>query len=504
MLVNDPRLNVNSMDRAGYTALEYAALSGFIPELRLLLNHNADANTQDDQGGRPIQRAIDYGETEAVKLLLEHNVQYDFRDLFGRTIIHAAACNNQFRTLRVILERCKGLDINAQGSRSGETALHDAARSGFVRTVQVLLEYGALTTIENYAGRTPAKSAKDAGKKAVLELLQVARKKEEDEGRIRPVHKADTFSINSEIPLWMAVQQHSSDNLRERIARTSVAEINQISPDSGDTALHLAVTKNRPDVVGMLLDAGADPDILDTFDRTALILGCQNGNIAAVRRLVEHGADLNIAIFRDEPAWEIAFKANWISITTYLLAQPSCEIKSNTSTLFTCLAWAAYAGDLGAARRLVEAGAPVHLKNSEGKTVSQIAKEYEHEDLERYLVVEADRQRSLPSPPPPLAVQPPLAVRKEDVKAELDVEAKTVPQIKAEMLSEKKLVHETTAVDRFPEGAKQSGGGGGLETTQLEIQRRNERINTDLANNPIILGILGLVLLVTLYKVWLG
>lgn len=391
LLLKHPRIEVDHQDRAGYTALIYAACWGFVGVVEALLDGGADPEIEDDQGGRAIQRAIDDNEYAVVKLLLQRNVEYNFRDTLGRTLLHSAACNDRTSIIRLLLQTCKDLDINAQGN-AGETALHDSVRINSIETTKALLEFGARTDIPNKAGRTPVRLAKDAGHTRILEVLQKAR-----ENEVRPVHKADTFKVDSEIPLWMAVQNDDLDSLRERIQRASLDELNQFSPDSNDTSLHLACQHVRPEVVQMLLEAGAFVDPLDTFSRTPLVVACQWGDLEIVKLLVSHGADLNSSVFRDQPPWDLALSANYPSIALFLIAQGAYLDPSN-DRLHQALQWAAVRGDLEAAKRLVKAGASVQLKSADGFTPIQTAKHYEKHDVEQYLFEEAARQRSSSSP----------------------------------------------------------------------------------------------------------
>ena len=58
------------------------------------------------------------------------------------------------------------------------------------------------------------------------------------------------------------------------------------------TALHFAVNGPHEDVVALLLDRGADPNIRDEGDDVyALHFAAEKGGLAVVRLLVEHGAD---------------------------------------------------------------------------------------------------------------------------------------------------------------------------------------------------------------------
>jgi ankyrin repeat protein len=400
LLLQHPSINKDFRDRADYTPIHYAAMSGNIASLEALLKAGADPNSMDDQGGRPLQRAIDYGEFDAVRILLQYKVDWDFTDVLGRTIFHAAAINDQAQILMLLLQTCKDMDIDVQGN-GGETALHDAARGGYLTTVRVLLDHGARTDVHNKAGRSPVREAKDAGQTDVLEVLQAAREKEialEQQRNSHYIRRADTFASQTETSLVPAVLQEDIGTLRVRIARCDPEELNEDTADFKDTALHAACGHRKADIVNMILEAGAFVDPLDVFNRTPLILACQRGDPDIVSALVQHGADVNYNKFNGLAPWEIASTECGYKAAVFLLAQPQTHIDRTSSRINNALGWAAALGDINACKRLVEAGAPLDIKNAEGMTPVQIAKSWDQEEVEKFLFEESLKHRASSSP----------------------------------------------------------------------------------------------------------
>jgi len=502
MLLKHPKIDVNHQDRAGYTTLIYAASEGFVGVVEALLDGGADPEIEDDQGGRAIQRAIDGDEYAVVKLLLQRNVEYNFRDTFGRTLLHSAACNGRTGIIRLLLQTCQDLDINAQGN-AGETALHDSVRLDYLETTKALLEFGARTDIPNNAGRTPVRSAKDAGQTHILEVLQKAR-----ENEVRPVHKVDTFKVDSEIPIWMAVQRDDLDSLRERIPRASIDELNQLSPDSNETSLHHACHKVGPEVVQMLLEAGAFVDPLDAFSRTPLVVACQWGDLETVKLLVSHGADLNSSIFRDQAPWEIALSDS-PSVALYLIAQ-GANLDPGSDWLHWALEWAAIRGNLEAARRLVEAGASVQLKNVDGLTPIQLAKNYNQNEVEQYLFEEATRQRSSSSlsllqkeSPPTREVEkspdaekqkmPPLNVKPEELL--VDEKSQKIPPVEEPEDNPTGLVKATEPMEKPPVN---------LQPLVSPSREHGHLRQLLLSRNYLFLSVTLAILFATIYGNWIG
>ena len=72
--------------------------------------------------------------------------------------------------------------------------------------------------------------------------------------------------------------------------------VNFTHPTVGSTALHMAlVTEDLPEVVRLLLEAGADVDAKENVEgreRTPLLQAAQAGHVKAAKVLVKHGADL--------------------------------------------------------------------------------------------------------------------------------------------------------------------------------------------------------------------
>lgn len=502
MLLKHPKIDVSHQDRAGYTILIHAASKGFVGVVEALLDGGADPEIEDDQGGRAIQRAIDYDKYAVVKLLLQRSVEYNFRDTFGRTLLHSAACNGRTSIVRLLLQTCQDLNINAQGN-AGETALHDSVRRDYLETTKALLEFGARTDVPNNAGRTPVRSAKDAGQTRILEVLQKAR-----ENEVRPVHKVDTFKVDSEIPIWMAVQRDDLDSLRERIPRASIDELNQLSPDSNETSLHLACHKVRPEVVRMLLEVGAFVDPLDTFSRTPLVVACQRGDLETVKLLVSHGADLNPSIFRNQAPWEIALSDS-PSVALYLIAQ-GANLDPGSGRLRWALEWAAIRGNLEAARRLVEAGASVQLKNVDGLTPIQLANNNNQNEVEQYLFEEATRQRSSSSlsllqkeSPPPRGVEkspdaekqemPPLNVKPEELV--VDERSREIPPVEEPEDNPTGLVKAMEPMEKPPVN---------LQPLVSPSREHGHLRQLLLSRNYLFLSVTLFILFATIYGNWIG
>jgi ankyrin repeat protein len=80
--------NINEIDNYGHTPLQYAAESGCLEIVKLLLKHGASIN----DGGRGTGTALHYASRnnhlEIVRELIKQGADVNDRDIFGRTPLH--------------------------------------------------------------------------------------------------------------------------------------------------------------------------------------------------------------------------------------------------------------------------------------------------------------------------------------------------------------------------------------------------------------------------------
>ena len=71
-------------------------------------------------------------------------------------------------------------------------------------------------------------------------------------------------------------------------------------PDTGETALHVAVSLNHEDVVQQLLELGSSISVQDKAGLTAVMTACQYGHLQALEKLgtrgISTGGILGVAV----------------------------------------------------------------------------------------------------------------------------------------------------------------------------------------------------------------
>ena len=144
-----------------------------------------------------------------------------------------------------------------------------------------------------------------------------------------------------------------------------------------------ALEDENPDIVELLLEAGADVNAKNGDSFTALMLAIYNYNIESVRLLLEAKADTNAQQVRmsDEPggttALMIAVSQSSEEMVNMLL-EAGAEVNISRGDGWTALMAAAEAGDELNAQTLLVYGADINAKDEGGQSALQKAAQNGH------------------------------------------------------------------------------------------------------------------------------
>ena len=150
--------DVNVQDNNGATPLHVSAEVGTVKVARVLLEYGANVGAEDKKGRTPLHETagdqtygVDYGRVEVARVLLEHGANVAARDSKGKTPMHDAVDYERVEVVRVLLEH--GANIGAEDNE-GKTPLHLAANYRSVEVIRVLLGHGADVGADDNEGKT--------------------------------------------------------------------------------------------------------------------------------------------------------------------------------------------------------------------------------------------------------------------------------------------------------------------------------------------------------------
>lgn len=132
----------------------------------------------------------------------------------------------------------------------------------------------------------------------------------------------------------------------------------------GKTVMHLAYMLKNSEIIDILLKSGAK-DLDPTQKLIAVVQG--NGDTKRIQELINAGADVNVKDSRNTPLLHSAVE-NENFETVKLLIEASIDINSKDNMNLTALIYALISKQTDIAKYLIEYGADVNIKDDEGKT----------------------------------------------------------------------------------------------------------------------------------------
>ena len=338
-----PANDVNAAEPDGTTALHWAVRADDQDVVQLLLRAGARPNVANRYGVTPISLAAGNANASLVEMLLAAGADANTSLPQGETVLMTAARTGSPQAVTALLDH--GAKVDAKDDRLGETALMWAAAHNHPEVIRLLIAHGAPVDSRS----TPLEYAKDRfGLEGVLTILP----------------------RGNWTPLMYAAREGAVE--ATRALAEAGADLNLTDPEQ-TSALLRAIVNVHYDVAGVLVEHGADPNLADSANMAALYAVAEMETIGEI-----YG----------RPARQFTDKLDGVALVKLLLAhgaKPNTQLRTSTiqknhtpgegslGNGATPLMRAAKGGDYRIMQALLEAGADPTIRQNNGATALMIA-----------------------------------------------------------------------------------------------------------------------------------
>lgn len=334
------------------TALHFATYLGHDHLIANLVELSADPQGADDYGYTALCRAAENSDLETVRALLNAGADPEGgerRAFLGMVPIHFAAIGGNAEVVRTLMEAGAEIDYTTNASMGyGYNTLGFAIHHGNLEVVRLLLDNGADPNALGETTVVPIDLANERGWTAIATLLgeygglsgAEANNAYVDEELAAGTPPDDLFceaaGLDSHSLIEVLTERGYSPpssafgcavsgEMAERLLELGADPNGQTS--SG-TPLHDVVMFSMGgtfEVLGVLLEAGANPNVLNSDGQSSLHEAVLNGADEIAYALIDGGADVNLRNGEDKTPLQLAREEGLGSITDMLVELGATE-----------------------------------------------------------------------------------------------------------------------------------------------------------------------------------
>lgn len=438
LIENGANTNLNSIE--GYNSLHLPCELGHENIVKILLQTDVNINHQDKDGDAPLMIASYHGYKNIIQILLKKDADLNLQNKKGDTALMKAAYGNHFEVVKLLVENGAKLNITSKDNYSalafsmsknnkemtkylinaGENKiplkakelnpmLLNVCKKGDIELVQLFIDNGA---DKNYidesivgAGNTPLMLASTNNHLDIIEVLiknDVNLNLQNDYG-ITPLWSASMHGHIDVVKLLLENGANPNIQIGEdkmtalfsvagkRFDENDIYVTNKKNLDSNDITLRVA---------RVLLQNGANPNILNIHESNVLNLSARIGDIEMMKLLLDYGAKLDIQENTGLTPLMAASHANQLEACKLLIEYGANVNQTSSTQSATALTYAIENNNIDIVKLLVKEGADLNLvsfssldkyiwgacvESMKYGTPLELAKKYGFKEIEQFL-----------------------------------------------------------------------------------------------------------------------
>lgn len=308
-LLLDYGANINRMDAEGKTPLFYAIEKNDVKLVKFLLENGADFNIKDKYVEYSLTNFIEKNNIELLKLLIEYGVDINFKSTSGKASLFTALKNNDIEIVKLLIDN--GVDVNVKNNEGKTPLMYALINNVDIDTIKLLIDCKSdLNTKDKFFKNALDYAIENSSAKVVKYLIykmygdefictcidgdyNELKMKIEDleiEGK-----ENDINNIKNTKNMKRDIKSNIKNNIKNNIKRNiknNITNINYFINDYYTPLMLAAKYNNDEEAVKLMIEHGADIDLINKRGWNALMYACAfSSSKSVIEMLLKKSSD---------------------------------------------------------------------------------------------------------------------------------------------------------------------------------------------------------------------
>ncbi|XP_039201373.1 transient receptor potential cation channel subfamily A member 1 [Crotalus tigris] len=331
-LIKKNRRRLKKLDRLNATPLHHAAGNGQLELMQMIMDGSSPEalNVADVSGNTPLHWATKKHQTESIKLLLSRGANPNILNVNMIAPLHWALHYLLDDLVTIFLE-CSNTNINLEGE-GGNTPILLACYKDNPTALKILIEKGGDICKVNNMGCMPVHAAAFSGSKLCLEMII---KRGEQLG-YSPKNHINFINNEKSSPLHLAVQSRDVEMIKMCIEYGAQIDLKQ---SDNCTALHIAAIQGATEIIELLMSAYSGEECLinasDENKETLLHRAALFDHDEMTDYLISKGANIDsVDIEGRTPLILATSRASWKIVNLLISKGANIQLKDHLGRSF--------------------------------------------------------------------------------------------------------------------------------------------------------------------------